>query len=158
MVLGCSCANRIPPSFVPTRPSALSGPCQTSFHCAPAAITPGIAVTVTCFSAAGCGKAPSARCCAMASPPKTRVDPTNQHAIAQTVLGCICPPDGLGREAGWLFCAPEKSLRKHWNPQQRAAAGHIEHPLVGAAETEILAAPREAPYRNGAKVLARRAE
>jgi len=62
---GCSCANRIPPSFVPTRPSALSGPCQTSFHWAPAAIIPGIPVTVTCFSGVGCGKTPPALCCAV---------------------------------------------------------------------------------------------
>src|SRR5262245_61152351 len=45
--LGCSCANSRPPSVVPTRPSALSVPCHTSSHVAPAATTPGIAVTVT---------------------------------------------------------------------------------------------------------------
>ena len=68
-VLGCSCANNRPPSLVPTMPSALSGPCQTSFHLAPAAITPGMAVTVTSLAGAGCGKfraPPAFRCCATA--------------------------------------------------------------------------------------------
>src|SRR5579862_8995890 len=40
------CASRIPPSLVATMPSALlPSTCQTSFHCCPAAITPGISVT-----------------------------------------------------------------------------------------------------------------
>src|SRR2546423_509429 len=91
-VLGCSCANKIPPSFVPTRPSALSGPCHTSFHCARAAMTPGIPVTVTCFSGLGCGKAPPVLCCATA----ITVDPMKQHAIVHIVLSFISSPTGLG--------------------------------------------------------------
>src|SRR6476659_1462174 len=69
-VLGCSCANSSPPSFVPMMPSALSGPCQTSFHLAPAAMTPGIPVTVTSFAGVGCGK--GFRCCAPRSAPKEK--------------------------------------------------------------------------------------
>src|SRR6185503_10878854 len=79
-VLGCSCANSSPPSFVPMMPSALSGPCQTSFHLAPAAITPGIPVTVTSFAAVGCGK--GFRCCAPASAP-------NERAIANATVNFI---------------------------------------------------------------------
>src|SRR5712672_4202574 len=96
-VLGCSCANRLPPSFVPTRPSALSGPCQTSFHWAPAAMTPGISVTVTCFSAVGCGKTPPALCCATAIPLRTRVDPRKQHAIVHIAFRFINSPSCLAR-------------------------------------------------------------
>src|SRR5690242_18402814 len=41
------CAISRPPSFVAMMPSALlPSTCQTSFHCCPAAITPGISVTV----------------------------------------------------------------------------------------------------------------
>src|SRR5579863_10311255 len=41
------CASRMPPSLVAMIPSALlPSPCQTSFHRCPAAITPGISVTV----------------------------------------------------------------------------------------------------------------
>src|SRR5439155_26028751 len=82
-VLGCSCANSRPPSFVPMMPSALSGPCQTSFHLAPAAMTPGIAVTITSFAAVGCGKVFG--CCAAAIAPK-------QKAIVNATLNFIGPP------------------------------------------------------------------
>jgi hypothetical protein len=57
-----------------------------------------------------------------------------------------------------LFCTREESARKHWNPKQRAAAGHAERPLVGAAEPQVLAAPRDAPYRDSAEVLTGRAQ
>src|SRR5882762_8289192 len=45
-----------------------------------------------------------------------------------------------GRRAAWLLCAALKSAREHRNAKQRAAAGHVERPLVGAAEAQILAA------------------
>src|SRR2546425_1071519 len=95
-VLGCSCANNRPPSFVPTMPSALSGPCQTSFHLAPAAITPGMPVTVTSFAGAGCGKA--SRCCEAAIPPRTRADTRKQEAVMDTALDFIRSRATIGKE------------------------------------------------------------
>src|ERR1700722_1355325 len=77
---------------MPTRPSALSGPCQTSFHCAPSAITPGIAVTVTCFSAAGWGNfraaPPPPSSCAIAIPLRTTAAPRT-HAMLPIVFNLI---------------------------------------------------------------------
>src|SRR5215471_7480315 len=54
------CAISRPPSLVAIMPSALlPSTCQTSFHCAPAAMTPGMAVTVVSLgpaaAAAGAG-------------------------------------------------------------------------------------------------------
>jgi hypothetical protein len=94
MVLGCSCANRIPPSFVPTRPSALSGPCQTSYHWAPAAITPGISVTLTCFSGDGCGNPRSLvrlSCWATLISLRAKVHPSRQHVTTNVPFTFIHP-------------------------------------------------------------------
>src|SRR6266566_2712760 len=84
----------MPPSGAPTRPSALSGPCHTSFHLAPAAMTPGISVTVTSRAAAGCGKfcsPPALRCCATAVSLRARADPRKQQAIAHIAFNFIPP-------------------------------------------------------------------
>jgi hypothetical protein len=43
------------------------------------------------------------------------------------------------------LCAALKSAREHQNPQQRAATGHVKRALVGSAEPQVLAAPRDAP-------------
>src|SRR6266446_6898732 len=91
------------PSGAPTRPSALSGPCHTSFHLAPAAMTPGISVTVTSRAAAGCGKfcsPPALRCCATAVSLRARADPRKQQAIAHIAFNFINPPSGVAREPG----------------------------------------------------------
>src|SRR5262249_25649280 len=131
-VLGCSCANKSPPSFVPTRPSALSGPCQTSFHWAPAVMTPGIPVTVTCFSGGGCGTAPPVLCCATARPLRTRVDPRKQHAIVPIVFRFISSPN-------WLACRPATKdrpvERSRFQPQQlrRIGLGHLHIVRLGDA-------------------------
>src|ERR1700730_2093392 len=100
IVLGCSCANRTPPSFVPTRPSALSGPCQTSFHLGPVAMTPGIAVIVTSRSGVGCLKfcsPPVFRCCATAISLRTRTDARKQQAIVHIAFSFISSPGDLDR-------------------------------------------------------------
>src|SRR5438445_4851739 len=96
-VLGCSCANNRPPSFVPTIPSALSGPCQTSFHLAPAAMTPGIAATVTSRSGAGCEKPrspPAFGCWPASISPGTRSNPGKQQASVNNVLNLINSQNG----------------------------------------------------------------
>src|SRR5438874_10068565 len=51
------------------------------------------------------------------------------------------------------LCAALKSTCEHRNPQQRAAAGHVEHALVRSAEPQVLAAPRDAPEGDDAEVL-----
>src|SRR5258706_276044 len=53
------CANSMPPSEVPTGPSALLPvPVQTVFHICPAAITPGISVTLYSLCTGGPAAAP----------------------------------------------------------------------------------------------------
>src|SRR5579872_2794805 len=85
----------MPPSGAATKPSALSGPCQTSFHLAPAAMTPGISAMVTSLAGAGCGKAcspPAPRCWAAALALRARVDPRKQEAMVAIVFDFICDP------------------------------------------------------------------
>src|ERR1700746_225307 len=95
----------MPPSGAPTRPSALSGPCQTSFHLRPPAITPGISVVVTSLAGVGCRNSPPpppARCCcccARVMVLKTRADP-KQKVIAPSDFNLITPPNGLVPEPG----------------------------------------------------------
>src|ERR1700739_3771245 len=80
----------MPPSGAPTSPSALSGPCHTSFHLRPPAMTPGISVVITSLAGVGCRNScpppPPALCCcgccAMATPLTATADPTNKQAIA----------------------------------------------------------------------------
>src|SRR6185312_6672494 len=55
----CSWAKRMPPSGVPTMPSAVLKSAQTSSQLAPAAMTPGISVTVA-------ARSPGSSCCAEA--------------------------------------------------------------------------------------------
>src|SRR5579875_3698462 len=43
-------------------PSAVASPCQTSFHCTPPSITPGMAVMVTSFTGAGCANCLGGAC------------------------------------------------------------------------------------------------
>src|SRR2546428_1347445 len=97
----------MPPSGAPTRPSALSGPCHMSFHLAPAAMTPGISVTVTSRAGAGCGKfcspaPPALRCCCLATAISLRAiaDPRKQQAIAHTAFNFISPPTAWPGSAG----------------------------------------------------------
>src|SRR5882672_6875064 len=56
-----------------------------------------------------------------------------------------------GRHVAFLLCTAAESARAHGNPKQRAAACHVERPLVGTAERQVLAAPRNAPYRDNAQ-------
>src|SRR5688500_3293941 len=72
---GCSCANSRPPSSVPTMPSALSVPCHASVHLAPAATTPGMAVTVTSRSA----PAGPPCCCAPAGAAHSHASSKNEN-------------------------------------------------------------------------------
>src|SRR5258705_3825013 len=117
-VLGCSCANNRPPSFVPMIPSALSGPCQTSFHLAPAAMTPGIAVTNTSFAAVGCGKVFG--CCAAAIAPK-------QKAIVNVTLNFI------GLHVGWQESTSDSTLRHGVSPAS-APQRLVTHSRVASAK------------------------
>src|SRR5205823_5316043 len=66
--------------------------------------------------------------------------------------------ESSGRRVVGLLCTTEKAARTHRNPKQRAAASHIERPLVGAAEPQVLAAPSNAPDGNDPEVLPGRAE
>src|SRR5262245_58604593 len=112
-VLGCSCANSSPPSFVPMMPSALSGPCQTSFHFVPAAMTPGIPVTVTSFAGVGCGK--GFRCCAAASAPKAKaIANATEHFI-----GCLPRPmrNLTDDPTGWIAHDPVELRLLRWDAE-----------------------------------------
>src|SRR5262249_17364035 len=143
-VLGCSCANKSPPSFVPTRPSALSGPCQTSFHWAPAAMTPGISETVTRFSGLGCGKAPPVLCCATAVPLRTRADPRKQHAIVPIDFRFISSPISLARRPATKDRPVERS---RFQPQQlrRIGLGHLHNVRLGDAMCHQTFVERQQP-------------
>src|SRR5688572_25207712 len=83
MVLGCSCANSRPPSGAARGLSALSNPCQASCHVAPAAMTPGIAVTVT---ARGSLSGVIAGCCCGGVWLRARADCQTHQAITNTAF------------------------------------------------------------------------
>src|SRR5579862_2056722 len=96
----------MPPSGAPTRPSALSGPCQTSFHLRPPAMTPGISVVVTSLAGVGWRNSPPPPpalrccCCATAIVLSARADPRKQQAIAHVAFRFISPPNGLAASSG----------------------------------------------------------